>query len=161
MRKMPTGMIQQPRDMVAQLRGRATPSDWNNFMLTKYKGKTREEANIALRGQQPQPQEELVQVQGPDGRVYEVPEGYTVIEGPGGTIQVVPEQPMDSNDGGEAPGYYPGNPEEPWQEGDPVEPWMVEAPGYWQSGDDPGDPEDDYGSEGGYDAIRDRRRLRK
>lgn len=155
MRKMPTGMIQQPRDMVAQLRGRATPSDWNNLMLTKYKGKTHEEANIALRGQQPQPQEELVQVQGPDGRVYEVPEGYMVIEGPGGTIQVVPEQPMDSDDGREAPGYG-GDGE--WQEGDPVEPWMTEPPGYWQGGDDPGDPADDE-PDGGYDILRERRRL--
>lgn len=156
MRKMPTGMVMQPRDMVAKLRGRATPTDWNNFMLTKHKGMTHDEANVALRGGQPQPQspEGMIQVQGPDGRMYEVPEGYTVVEGPGGTIRVVPEVPMDSDDGGEQPGYWPGNPEEPWEEGDPVEPWMTEPPGYW-----PGGVEADEDGVEGYDPSRDRRRM--
>ena len=155
MRKMPTGMVMQPRDMVAKLRGQATPTDWNNFMLAKHGKMTHDEANVALRGGQPEPQEELVQVQGPDGRMYEVPEGYMVVEGPGGTIRVVPEQPMDSDDGGEAPGQYPYDPND-WQEGDPVEDWMTAPPGYAPDG-----VEADEDEGGGYDALRDRRRLRR
>lgn len=156
MRKMPTGTVMQPRDMVAKLRGQATPTDWNNFMLAKHGKMTHDEANVALRGGQTEPQQEaMVQVQGPDGRMYEVPEGYMVVEGPGGTIRVVPEQPMDSDDGSDQPEY---SEEGTWQEGDPVEDWQVAPPGYYPGEGDPGvDPDADGGP--GYDALRDRRRM--